>query len=192
MKRLFSLSRCFKLRNSSFSLSSHLYRSKTKKKLLYCSRVTPQHKEHYYSIPSLREPFERKQKSADRFVDGLERAFSSILRPGRFTRADGDCFARLHAPAVISTRVVLDTHLHAYTMAPIANFSVAPKVVAVRHGRFADYDIRRMMSDCRNSDTRKYHSRHRRSRLLNARPTTAARRRARALCRTARWRSVAP
>ena len=31
----------------------------------------------------------------------------------------------------------LDTHLHAYTMASIAKFSVAPKVAAARHGRFA-------------------------------------------------------
>ena len=51
---------------------------------------------------------------------------------------DGECVSRVSALRPSYRRASsLDTHLHAYTMASIAKFSVAPKVAAARHGRFA-------------------------------------------------------
>ena len=46
----------------------------------------------------------------------------------------------------------LDTHLHAYTMASIAKFSVAPKVAAARHGRFAGSRVSKVRAPTRDSD----------------------------------------
>ena len=45
----------------------------------------------------------------------------------------------------------LDTHLHAYTMASIAKFSVAPKVAAARHGRFAGSRVSKVRAPTRDS-----------------------------------------
>ena len=82
---------------------------------------------------------QKDEKRGSIFRDPIVRlieAFSDETRSVH--RHDGESVSRVSALRPSYRRASsLDTHLHAYTMASIAKFSVAPKVAAARHGRFA-------------------------------------------------------
>jgi len=94
----------------------------------------------------------QKDERADRFFETsrLIQAFSDETRPVH--RHWTEFVSRVSALCPSYRRAsFLDTHLHAYTMASIAKFSVAPKVAAARHGRFAGSRVSKVRPPTRDS-----------------------------------------
>lgn len=83
------------------------------------------------------------------FVDRWSRSVHHDTLRSREDGGEYVVFASL--PPSYRRASFLDTHLHAYTMASIAKFSVAPKVAAARHGRFAGSRVSKVRPPTRDS-----------------------------------------